>query len=150
VKWRKASLAASFWATLEDLQGKEEWNDWPLTETEALKLGSWSGPSFTVEYFDKPHCCLWQSSCSLVLYILSLPLSKLLLMLQKWKGYELFNYFWLAMEERDRQKNASRVQHVLFVDRRFVVCLVTLFAREIYSWESHESWCMQYSNEVWN
>lgn len=74
VKWRKASMAALLWASLEDLQQVAESNHNPFTETEALNRGRWSGPSFMDEYVGNAHFFCWQSSCSLVLYIVSLSL----------------------------------------------------------------------------
>lgn len=41
-KKSKASLAASFWACLEDLEGTDEQNCLPSTVTVASKRGSWS------------------------------------------------------------------------------------------------------------
>lgn len=70
VKWKKASMAAWFWACLDDLQETGESKEKPLTETEALKQGLWSGPSFMAVYVGNPHCFPWQTSCSLLLYIL--------------------------------------------------------------------------------
>lgn len=69
-KWSKASLAASFWASLEDRQGLGVWKGRPFTETVPVKRGMWSGPSFTTAYSGKLHDRWWHSSCSFVLYIL--------------------------------------------------------------------------------
>lgn len=42
-KWSKASLAASFWASLEDLQACGVRKELPFRETVPVKLGMWSG-----------------------------------------------------------------------------------------------------------
>lgn len=54
-KWSKARRAASFWASLEDLEKEGVWKDWSWTKTEAEKEGLWSRPCFVVEYFGKLH-----------------------------------------------------------------------------------------------
>lgn len=77
VKRRKATMAAWLWASLRELKVPEEVNVTPLTWTEAVKLGMWSGPFFMAEYSGKPHFLLWHSSCNFVLYIFTIHLHTL-------------------------------------------------------------------------
>ena len=121
VKWRKATLAASFWASLEDLQGLEEWKVWGgeleliMTVAVAVKRGLWSGPSFVLTYSGKLHDFWWHSSCSFDLYIsLSLSLSglsyafafaitarviqfkiKMIMYVHGWMGLTVSHYFFI-------------------------------------------------------
>ena len=123
VKWRKAILAASFWASLEDLQGLEEWKVWGgeleliMTVAVAVKRGLWSGPSFVLTYSGKLHDFWWHSSCSFDLYIslsLSLSLSspsyafafaitarviqfkiKMIMYVHGWMGLTVSHYFFI-------------------------------------------------------